>query len=89
MDQAPEQLPVTLDPESLNTMSRSYWNSAILRAAIKLNVFALLESGASSSAGLSHNDLVKSIGANHRFLHAWNLGAFAPFPTLSVEGEIS
>ena len=41
---------VTMDPESLNAMSRNFWNSAILRAGIKLNVFALLETGASIMA---------------------------------------
>ena len=62
---------VTMDPESLNAMSRNFWNSAILRAGLKLNVFALLESGESSSAGLSLPDLVHRIGANQRFLHAF------------------
>ena len=71
MDHALGPPPLTMDPESLNVMSRNFWNSAILRAGIKLNVFALLETGASSSAGLSHHDLVQRIGANHRFLHAF------------------
>ncbi len=71
MDHAPEPLSVTMDTESLNAKSPQFWNSAILRAGIKLNVFALLETGASSSAGLSHHDLVQSIGANQRFLHAF------------------
>ena len=71
MDHTPGPPPVTMDPESLNAMSRNFWNSAILRAGIKLNVFALLETGESSSEGLSFHDLVQRIGANHRFLHAF------------------
>ena len=62
---------VTMDPESLNAMSRNFWNSAILRAGIKLNVFALLESGESGSEGMILQDLVQRIGANLRFLHAF------------------
>ena len=85
MDHAPEPLPVTMDPESLNAMSRNFWNSAILRAAIKLNIFALLETGASSSAGRSHLDLVQRTGANHRFLHAF-LEACVTLGLLELQG---
>ena len=35
--------PVNLDSERLNEMSRSFWSSAILRAGLKLGVFAILE----------------------------------------------
>ena len=71
MDHALGPPPVTMDPESLNAMSRNFWNSAVPRAGIKLDVFALLESGEACSAGLSHHDLVQRIGANHRFLQAF------------------
>jgi len=71
VDHAPEPPPVNMDPESLNSMSRDFWNSAILRAGIKLNVFSLLETEGSDSEGLSHNELVQNIGANPRFLHAF------------------
>ena len=57
---------ISLDPESLNAMSRNFWNSAILRAGIKLNIFALLEADSRS-----HADLARQVGANPRFLQAF------------------
>ena len=38
-----EQLPISMDPERVNELSRNFWNSAILRAGIKLGLFELLE----------------------------------------------
>ena len=43
MDQSLGPPPITMNPESLNAMSRNFWNSAILRAGLKLDVFGLLE----------------------------------------------
>lgn len=64
--QDPTQPPqVNLDPESLNAMSRSFWNSAILRAGIKLGVFELIEQGPMNSV-----DLARRLGASARFLEA-------------------
>ena len=57
---------VDLDPESLNAMSRHFWNSAILRAGLKLGLFTMLEQRAALPG-----DLAKEIGADHRFLHAF------------------
>ena len=57
---------VDVDPESLNAMSRQFWNSAILRAGIKLGLFTMVEQRATSA-----EDLAKEIGADPRFLHAF------------------
>lgn len=57
---------LNLDPESLNAMSRSFWNSAILRAGIKLNIFSILEHNPRS-----HAELATSVRANSRFLQAF------------------
>ena len=71
MDQSLGPPPVTMDPESLDAMSRNFWNAAILRAGIKLNVFGLLEADSSNAPGLSLNELSQGIGADDRFLHAF------------------
>lgn len=69
---------VNMDPEILNAMSRNFWNSAILRAGIKLNIFSLLE-----RSGLSHEELVNRVGANPRFLGAF-LNAASPWVCWSL-----
>lgn len=56
---------INLDPESLNGMSRNFWNSAILRAGIKLGVFELIENGPTDSVGLAIR-----LDASPRFLEA-------------------
>ena len=60
-----------MNPESLNAMSRNFWNSAILRAGLKLDVFGLLENNGSKAAGISGSELSEIIGADDRFLHAF------------------
>jgi hypothetical protein len=76
-----------MNPESLNEMSRNYWNSAILGAAIKLDIFTLLEPKEQNSAGLSHADLVQRVGADERFLHAF-LGACAALGLVELQHGI-
>lgn len=71
MDQSLGPPPVTMNPESLNAMSRNFWNSAILRAGLKLDVFGLLENNGSKAAGISGSELSEIIGADDRFLHAF------------------
>ena len=71
MDQSLGPPPVTMNPESLNAMSRNFWNSAILRAGLKLDVFGLLENIGSKAAGISGSELSEIIGADDRFLHAF------------------
>ena len=58
--------PVNLDPESLNAMSRNFWNSAVLRAAIKLDIFSILE-----EQRLTFDQVAEKIGADPRFLQAF------------------
>ena len=57
---------VNLDPESLNAMSRDFWNSAILRAGIKLNVFSLLDNNV-----LTYQEVALSIEASPRYTQAF------------------
>ena len=71
MDQSLGPPPITMNPESLNAMSRNFWNSAILRAGLKLDVFGLLENNGSKAAGISGSELSEIIGADDRFLHAF------------------
>ena len=66
MENPSERSTLGLDPESLNAMSRNFWNSAVLRAAIKLDLFSLLEPGS-----LSHGELTRRVGAAPRYLQAF------------------
>jgi cyclopropane fatty-acyl-phospholipid synthase-like methyltransferase len=62
----PSQLPGgALDPERVNELSRRFWESAILRAGIKLGIFALLEGQA-----LSADAVARRIDAHPRFVQA-------------------
>ena len=55
-----------LAAERVNEMSRNFWNSAVLRAGIKLNIFALLQNQA-----LPCDDAAQACGANRRFMEAF------------------
>lgn len=55
-----------LVPERINEISREFWNSAVLRAGIKLGVFPLLENQARSAA-----DVAQQLDANPRFVEAF------------------
>jgi len=59
-------LNLRLDPESINELSRDYWNSAILRAGIKLRVFALLE-----EEPMTFGEVAERIQAAPRFVEAF------------------
>ncbi|MQG10256.1 MAG: methyltransferase domain-containing protein [SAR202 cluster bacterium] len=52
--------------EFVREMARNFWYSAILRAAIKLDVFALLEDNP-----LRHDQVAQSIGASPRYTQAF------------------
>lgn len=58
--------PVNLDSERLNEMSRSFWSSAILRAGLKLGVFAILE-----DTSLSPDQVAKRVCGNSRYVQAF------------------
>jgi len=53
-------------PEFVREMARSFWYSAILRAAIKLEVFALLEDRA-----LTYQEVADSLSASPRYTQAF------------------
>lgn len=56
----------TLVPELINELSRNFWNSAVLRAGIKLGVFTMLERDAVTASQIAH-----SLQANARFVEAF------------------
>ncbi|HJO82760.1 MAG: methyltransferase [SAR202 cluster bacterium] len=58
--------PTGLTPERINELSRNFWNSAVLRAGIKLGVFPLLEERSHTP-----DNLAAKIGANPRFVQAF------------------
>ena len=70
-----------LASERVNEMSRNFWNSAVLRAGIKLNVFSLLRNQA-----LSGDEVAQACGANGRFMGAF-LEACTALGLLDKEGE--
>jgi predicted O-methyltransferase YrrM len=55
-----------LVPEHVNELSRNFWNSAVLRAGIKLGVFSLLE-----NQSLSAPEVARHLDANPRFVQAF------------------
>ena len=55
-----------LVPERVNELSRNFWNSAVLRAGIKLGLFPLLEHQPRTAA-----DIARHLDANPRFVQAF------------------
>jgi predicted O-methyltransferase YrrM len=55
-----------LVPEIVNELSRNFWNSAVLRAGIRLGVFSLLE-----HQTLSPQEVAQHLQANPRFVQAF------------------
>jgi ubiquinone/menaquinone biosynthesis C-methylase UbiE len=55
-----------LVPEQINELSRNFWNSAVLRAGIKLGVFPLLE-----NHSLPASAIANYLNANPRFVEAF------------------
>ena len=74
-------LNLRLDPESINELSRDYWNSAILRAGIKLKVFALLE-----AEPMTFLKVAERIPAAPRFVEAF-LNAATVLGLLELTGQ--
>ena len=60
------QFPARMDPEWVKELSRNFWNSAILRAGIKLGVFELLEQGS-----LTYEEVASHLNAAGRFVQAF------------------
>ena len=67
--------------ERVNELSRSFWNSAVLRAGIKLGVFPLLDKQPLTSQGFAQH-----INANPRFVQAF-LDACAVLGLIDKEGD--
>ena len=63
---APDRATGGLVPELVNELSRSFWNSAVLRAGIRLGIFPLLE-----KQTLSASDIARHLAADPRFVHAF------------------
>jgi len=59
--------------EMINEMSRQFWNSAVLRACIKLELFGLVE----SKRALSATDIAAHLGGDERFVNALATAAAA------------
>ena len=57
---------VDLDAERVNELARNFWYSAILRAAIKLDVFSLLE-----GVSLTSQEVASGIGASPRYTQSF------------------
>ena len=57
--------PVDLTSERINELSRSFWNSAILRSGLKLGVFSMLDKGPVSADEVAHR-----LEASPRFVYA-------------------
>lgn len=55
-----------LTAERVNELSRNYWNSAVLRAGIKLGIFELLE-----QKTLTSDDITRELDAAPRFVEAF------------------
>ena len=58
--------PVDLGAERVNELARNFWNSAILRAGIKLDIFSLLDNNA-----LTFQEVASRIGASSRYTQAF------------------
>ena len=57
---------VDLDAERVNELARNFWYSAILRAAIKLDVFSLLE-----GVSLTSQEVASGIDASPRYTRSF------------------
>jgi SAM-dependent methyltransferase len=62
----PIQAPEKLDAEQVNELARNFWYSAVLRAGIKLDVFAFLENRWASA-----DEVAEQIGASPRYVQAF------------------
>lgn len=71
-----------MDPESVNELSRNFWNSAILRAGIKLGVFELLE-----QRPMTYQEVAAArLDASPRFVQAF-LDACEALGLVETQGE--
>ena len=57
---------IDLGSEEINEMSRNFWNSAILRAAIKLELFSLV-----NRSPLTADEIAREVEGNPRFVQAF------------------
>ena len=73
--------PVHLEAERVNELARNFWYSAILRAAIKLDVFSLLE-----GQSLTHAEVAQKLGASPRYVQAF-LDSCVSLDLLETNGD--
>ena len=73
--------PVHLEAERVNELARNFWYSAILRAAIKLGVFSLLE-----DQDLTHGQVAQKLGASPRYVQAF-LDSCVALDLLKTKGD--
>ena len=73
--------PMHLEAERVNELARNFWYSAILRAAIKLDVFSLLE-----EQGLTHGQVAQNLGASPRYVQAF-LDSCVALDLLETNGD--
>ena len=63
----PDEPPTSgVEPESINSLAYDFWNSSILRAGIKLDIFHLLD-----REGLTYDQVAQRVGAAPRYIQAF------------------
>lgn len=70
-----------LEAEHINELARNFWYSAILRAAIKLDVFSMLE-----DQGLTHGQVAQNLGASPRYVQSF-LDSCVALDLLEADGD--
>ena len=73
--------PAYMEAERVNELARNFWYSAILRAAIKLDVFSLLE-----DQELTHGQVAQNLGASPRYVQAF-LDSCVALDLLETKGD--
>ena len=73
--------PIHLEAERVNELARNFWYSAILRAAIKLDVFSMLE-----DEELTHGQVAQNLGASPRYVQAF-LDSCVALELLQTNGD--
>ena len=66
-DEATTERATELVPEQINELSRNVWNSAVLRAGIKLGVFPLLETQSLSASFIASFNVFEPIDTSVTF----------------------
>ena len=70
-----------MEAERVNELARNFWYSAILRAAIKLDVFSLLE-----DQELTQGQVAQNLGTSPRYVQAF-LDSCVTLDLLETKGD--